>query len=158
LSLPVVVDGGNFVLTWTHGGDDIQQVAEAFAQAHSVHPDEVPNMVAAMQQHAVTFMGSRGEAAPESMACCAPAEVEDNESGLEAQSRKLEGEACNEATPESMAGGASAEMQDNESGLEAQSRKLEEMGLGRADVLFALLKENGGSVRRVLELLLSAAA
>jgi len=43
-------------------------------------------------------------------------------------------------------------------GMWAQSKKLEEMGLGRADVLLALLKQHGGSVNRVLEVFLSDAA
>jgi len=64
LSLPVVVEGCNLAITW-NPGDDIQQVAEAFAQEHTIHLDDVPNMIAALQQHAVIVMGSSGEACNE---------------------------------------------------------------------------------------------
>mmetsp|Transcript_121180 Transcript_121180/g.342880 ORF Transcript_121180/g.342880 Transcript_121180/m.342880 type:complete len:619 (-) Transcript_121180:223-2079(-) len=138
-SFPVVVeDGRRLVIAWNRG-DDLQNVAASFAKTHDIQREELPT-IEAFLVHASAVSQGDGAKENESM----PQET----NYAEKETNDVEEAPGAHGSP---ASSSSSSDTPNEAELQDTAMKLQEMGVGSADVLLELLRNNRGSVQRVLQ-------
>jgi len=139
LSFPIVVeDGRRLVIAWNRG-DDLQNVAASFAKTHDIQREELPT-IEAFLVHASAVSQGDGAKENESM----PQET----NYAEKETNDVEEAPGAHGSP---ASSSSSSDTPNEAELQDTAMKLQEMGVGSADVLLELLRNNRGSVQRVLQ-------
>jgi len=144
-TFPVVVeDGRQLTISWNKV-DDIDQVAMCFANVHGIPLEELPT-IKGFLEHATRMC----EAAQKKKA-----DEEQKETDLtQAQKQVEEMGFINVEDDTKMCEAAQKKKVDEkqkEADLEQAQKHLEEMGFGDGEILLELLKNNGGSMQRVLE-------
>jgi len=130
LKFPVVVgDGRQLTIEWDHGADP-QQVALTFAQAHGIHSDELPTIVAFVE-HAESLTRTESQGSLQEASASPSNSKEKDELGLEDQVSKMG-------------------LQDEDENV----KTLVDMGLGDAECMREILRANDNNVQKVVECLM----
>lgn len=133
---PVVVeDGRTLTISW-NSEDNLEHVAVLFAQEHGIRSEELAT-IEAFLKHAT---GSSRDSEQKTNWESPDAEQEDPDlKDAQEQFKAMDLSPVDDV------------MQQEDSDLEDAQKQLEEMGLGGGEVLMELLKQNGGSVQRVID-------
>jgi len=158
LTFPVEVeDGRSLVISWNQG-DEPLQVAMSFAHEHGIPIDEIPTIISFVEhvngvKPAQAEVGAARSSQEESPAM-RPAAEEEDAGAAQPEAMRLAAEEEDAMSAEDNAARAEAE-QKRASEEDQKLAQLASMGFGSADDLACLLRECGGDIQKVIEMLTS---
>lgn len=139
-SFPVEVeDGRRLVISWNQG-DEPLQVAASFVREHGIPIEEIPTIISFVEQ-AVKLSQAKAGAEEESRSATRPAAEEKNAMAAEDDAARAEAE--------------QKSAKEEEMSEDSKLAELASMGFGGADDIVGLLRDCGGDMQKVIDMLTS---